>query len=55
MAGVTALWHLEKKPTIPMVNPTGSLTLLFQLLSRADCMAPHETMSDSPVDAPEEP
>ena len=36
MAGVTALWHLERKPLIPMVNPTGSLTLLFQLERRAD-------------------
>ena len=36
MAAVTALWHLERKPLIPMVNPTGSLTLLFQLERRAD-------------------
>ena len=36
MAGVTALWRLQRKPPIPMVNPTGSLTLLFQLKRRAD-------------------
>ena len=31
MACVTALWPLERKPWIPMVNNTGSQTLLFQL------------------------
>ena len=36
MAGVTALWHLERKPPIPSDNLTGSLTLLFQLVRRAD-------------------
>ena len=36
MAGVTALWRLKRKPHIPMVNTTGSLTLLFQLERRAD-------------------
>ena len=36
MAGVLALLHLERKPPIPMVNPTGSQTLLFWLKSRAD-------------------
>ena len=25
MAGETALWHLERKPTMPMVHPIGSL------------------------------
>ena len=29
MAVVTALWCLERKPLTPMVNATGSLTLLF--------------------------
>ena len=36
MADVTVLWHLERKPLIPMVNPTGNLTLLFRLERRAD-------------------
>ena len=36
MAGVTALWRLERKPPIPMVNQTGCLTLLFWLERRAD-------------------
>ena len=31
MAGVTALWHLKRKPPIPTVNPIGSLTLFFLL------------------------
>ena len=29
MAGVTALWRLERKPPIPLDNTTGSLTLLL--------------------------
>ena len=36
MAGEAALWRLERKPPIPMVNPTGSLTLLFRIERRAD-------------------
>ena len=36
MAAVTALWHLERKPLIPTVNATGSLTLLFWLERRLD-------------------
>ena len=36
MAVVTALWCLERKPPIPMVNPTGKMTLLFQLKRTAD-------------------
>ena len=36
MAVVTALWHLERKPPIPMVNQTGCLTLLFRFKRRAD-------------------
>ena len=36
MAGVTALWRLERKPPIPLDNLTGSLTLFFQLVRRAD-------------------
>ena len=36
MASVTALWPLERKPPIPMVNQTGCLTLLFWLERRAD-------------------
>ena len=35
-AGVIALWCLERKPLILMVNTTGSLTLLFRLEWRAD-------------------
>ena len=36
MAGVTALWPLESKTLIPMVNSTGSLTLIFWLERRAE-------------------
>ena len=36
MAAVTTLWRLERKPLIPMVNLTGSRTLLFRLESRAE-------------------
>ena len=36
MAGGTALWGLEGKPLMPMVNATGSLILLFRLKSRVD-------------------
>ena len=36
VAGVTALWSLERNPLILIVNSTGSLTLLFRLESRAD-------------------
>ena len=36
MAGVTALWHLKRKPQNPIVHQTGSLTLLFLLERRAD-------------------
>ena len=36
MAGVTALWRLERKTPIPMVKPTGSLTLIFLLERRVD-------------------
>ena len=36
MSGVTALWRLERKPSIPIVNSTGSLTLIFWLKRRAD-------------------
>ena len=36
MEAVTALWHLERKPMIPMVNVTGSLTLLFGFERQAD-------------------
>ena len=35
-AGVIALWCLERKPLILMVNTTGSLTLLFWLEWRGD-------------------
>ena len=34
MEGVTALWHLERKPPIPKVNLTGGGTLLFKLEKR---------------------
>ena len=34
MAGVTALWHLEKKPPIPMVKATGRMTQTFRLERR---------------------
>ena len=54
MAGVTALWHHDRKPPIPMVNLTGSLTLLFRLERREDLHGSTETKPDSPVDAPEE-
>ena len=43
MADVTALWHLKRKPVIPMVNQTGSLTPLFRLERIEDCRAPNET------------
>ena len=36
MTSVTALWDLERNEPIHMVNPTGSLTLLFRLERRAD-------------------
>ena len=36
MADVTALRRLERMPTIPMVNPTGSLKLLFGLERTVD-------------------
>ena len=36
MAGVTALWPIEAKPPIPMVNPTGRVKLLFLVQRRAD-------------------
>ena len=55
MAGVTALWRHDRKPHIPMVNLTGSLTLLFRLERREDLHGSTETKPDSPVDAPEEP
>ena len=54
MAGVTALWRHDRKPPIPMVNLTGSLTLLFRLERRADLHGSTETRPDSPVDTPEE-
>ena len=38
MAGVTAPWHLDRKPLIPIVNPTGNLTLLFWFKWRADLL-----------------
>ena len=31
IAGVTPLWHLERKTRIHYVNLTGSLAMLFQL------------------------
>ena len=55
MAVVTAVWRLERKPLIPMVNLTGSLKLLFWLERRMDCIPPHKTKRDSPLDAQEEP
>ena len=36
MAGVTALWPIERKPPIPMVNKTGSVKLLFWVERRGD-------------------
>ena len=36
MAGVSALWNFERKPPIPMVNTTGSLTLLFRFEREVD-------------------
>ena len=33
---MTALWLLETKTLIPMVNPTGRLKLLFRVERRAD-------------------
>ena len=33
---VTTLWLLERKPPMPMVNQTGSLTVLFLLERRED-------------------
>ena len=55
IAGVTALWQLERKPLIPMFNQTGSLTLFSGSRGEWTCMAPHQTRSGSPVDTPEEP
>ena len=40
----------REKATDPYVNPTGSLTLLFQLERQRTCKPPHETWPDSPVE-----
>ena len=55
MAGVTALWHLERKPPIPMSTRQEACHCFSSWRGDRLCMSLYETMSDSPVETPEEP
>ena len=55
MAGVTALWHLERKPPIPMSTRKETCHYRYSSRGKRTCMSPHETRPDSPVKTPEEP
>ena len=54
MAGVTALWPLERKPPIPSTRQEARHCISS---SRGEwtCMSPHEMRPDSPLETPEEP
>ena len=55
MAGVTTLWHLERKPSILMLARLEASHCFSRLRGKRTCMSPHEMRPDSPVETPEEP
>ena len=50
-----ALWHLERKPPIPMSTRQEFSHCFCSLSGERTCMSPHETRTDAPVETPEEP
>ena len=54
MAGVTALWPLERKPRILMVTAQEARHCCSGLRGERTCIAPHERRPDSRVDTAEE-
>ena len=54
MAIVTALWHLERKPPIPMSTRQEAWHCFSSSIGELACMFPHGTRTDSPLETPEE-
>ena len=52
MACVTALWHLERKPQIPMSTRQETWHYFYSSRGKWTSMSPHEMRPDSPVEIP---
>ena len=52
MEGVTALWHLEQKPQIPMSTRQEALHYIDSSRGKRTFMSPHKTRPDSHVETP---
>ena len=52
MACVTALWHLKRKPQIPMSTRQETWNYFYSSRGKWTSMSPHEMRPDSPVEIP---
>ena len=51
---MTALWHIKRKPQIPMSTRQEAWHYCYSSRRKRTCMSPHETRPDSSVETPEE-